>query len=324
MKPIFSIIIPCYNVGAFVDQAIQSCLNQVGVCEDEFEIIAINDGSTDNTAEQLSKYVGLSNVIVINQTNSGLSVTRNNGIDKVSGEYVLFLDGDDWYSEDALSILKQYVGRADLVIFPMEYYYSDTNIKCLSFGLREEYMYSPNELLKETIGKSKFQTCPAPTKCYKMSILKEHNQKFIEGILHEDGPYFLETLHNISSVMYIERYLYHYRQLRPGSITTVKRTWRNAEGVFKGQKRVYDIYGNSNKDINFYFISSSVMQLIQPYSSEDDACKVVKYMSAKIFKKFMWQSLLNSRFELKTIVYAIITIISPKIARVIYNRLKKR
>lgn len=318
-KPLFSIVIPCYNVELYVDQAIQSCLVQENVKGGEFEIIAINDGSTDATLKKLQQYQSHTNITILSQENSGLSATRNRGVRIAKGEYILFLDGDDWFSSNALDVLKHSLDGADLIIFPMEFYFSDNNRRNESLGLVNGHVYTSHELLRETIGKSQFQSCPAPTKCYKTSLFQNNGLRFIDGILHEDGPFYLETVYNVSTIRYVEEFIYHYRQQRIGSITTNKRTWRNAEGIFKGNERVLSLYGYKNKDVNYYLLATSVMQLFQSYENEKEAGKVVKYMSTLSFKKLLMRLLLSFRFDMRTLLLGLMVLISPSLFRKIYE-----
>lgn len=98
-----SIIIPMYNVAQYLTKCIHSVFNQ-GLNLDEFEVILIDDGSTDDSfvvAQKLT--LGKQNVIVVTQKNKGLGGARNTGIRKASGEYLLFLDSDDWYLPNVLS-----------------------------------------------------------------------------------------------------------------------------------------------------------------------------------------------------------------------------
>ena len=99
-----SIIMPCYNCGTLIDETMQSLQNQT---YQNFEVICVNDGSTDNTLSVLEKWQqkGM-NIKIINQTNGGVSVARNRGIKEVIGKYVLFLDSDDYLKSD--SLLKLY------------------------------------------------------------------------------------------------------------------------------------------------------------------------------------------------------------------------
>lgn len=317
-ETLFSIIIPCYNVEQYIDEAIQSCFKQQNIDEKEYEIIVIDDGSEDGTLQKLQQYSGHENITILSQDNSGLSITRNRGVKVSKGKYIIFLDGDDWLSPDALCILKQNLDAADLIIFPMEFYFNEKNRKKESFGLVNGRIYTSKELLHETIGKAKFQSCPAPTKCYRANLFKEKGLRFIDGILHEDGPFFLETLYNVSTIKYIEEYIYHYRQQRIGSITTKKRTWKNAEGIFKGNGRIFSLYGYCNKDVNFYFLATSIMQIFQNYENEMEAHKVVKYMSTLSYKKFLIYSLVNSKLNIRTLMLAILVTISPELSRKIY------
>ena len=122
----FSIIIAAYNLSGLVCKAIESCINQTGVDDSQYEIIVINDGSTDDTIYHINKYANVDNIKIITKNNAGLSHTRNLGIELAQGEYLLFLDGDDWYSLDALSTLLPYVGKYDIEVISeaiKEHYY---------------------------------------------------------------------------------------------------------------------------------------------------------------------------------------------------------
>lgn len=96
-KVIFSIIIPCYNQGHFLGDALNSILDQE---YENFEVIIINDGSTDNTIEiAIENSKKDARIILINKKNQGLSAARNAGLKNASGDYILFLDADDWLNK---------------------------------------------------------------------------------------------------------------------------------------------------------------------------------------------------------------------------------
>ena len=104
-EPKLSIIIPVYNVENYVDTCIESLYKQ-GISEYEFEVILINDGSTDNSLSIIQEYENkYSNITIISQKNQGLSTTRNNGIKLAKGEYLLFVDSDDLIIENILTHL---------------------------------------------------------------------------------------------------------------------------------------------------------------------------------------------------------------------------
>lgn len=104
----FSVIIPVYNGAKFIDDAIKSVFSQT--CSD-FEIIVVNDGSTDNTAEVLSKYENTDKIRIIHKTNGGVSDARNAGMIAAKGEYFAFLDADDFWYENHLEVLSEMINN---------------------------------------------------------------------------------------------------------------------------------------------------------------------------------------------------------------------
>ena len=100
-----SIIIPAYNVSNYLDKCLESCFKQ-DLSEKEYEVIVVNDGSEDSTLDIALRWKTLhENLSVISQQNQGLSMARNNGLRAAQGEYVMFLDSDDWYDPNMLSLL---------------------------------------------------------------------------------------------------------------------------------------------------------------------------------------------------------------------------
>lgn len=323
MKPLFSIIIPSFNVAQYVEKAVDSCLNQNGISSDEIEIIIINDGSTDSTLQILNKYQGYNNVIIVDQDNQGLSASRNRGIELSSGDYLLFLDADDWFLDNALSVLKSNIGEDDIILFPMIYYYNENTIIRNAIGNLSTRQYTADDLLKGTIAISEFRVFPAPSKCYKRNFIINNNLRFVTGILHEDGPFFLDVISKAHSILYINEFIYCYRQERENSITTSKRTWRNAESIFIGNKHVFNTYGYSNKDVSYYYIATITMQLLMTYKSKDDELKVLKYISKLSTRWFLLKSLFNARTPFRPALICILTILSPRATKSLHKMIAK-
>lgn len=112
-----SIIIPVYNVEKYVGRCLESCLDQ-DLPKDEYEIIVVNDGTQDNSVQVIEKYIKPeNNVTLIHRENGGLSAARNTGLKHAQGEYVWFVDSDDWIEKDSLSKLIQYIKKYDLDVF---------------------------------------------------------------------------------------------------------------------------------------------------------------------------------------------------------------
>ncbi len=130
-----SIIYPIYNVEAFLVKSIESILSQSYT---DFEIIAINDGSTDKSYEIVSKYASLDNRIKLyNQSNKGVSETRAVAISKAIGDYLLFVDSDDCLPQNALAILAENISTVDIVIGGYSENYNKQNI-CRSLQISQE------------------------------------------------------------------------------------------------------------------------------------------------------------------------------------------
>lgn len=104
----FSVIIPVYNGAKFIDNAIAGVFSQ---SVSDWEIIVVNDGSTDETASVLKKYEGNEKVIIINQENGGVSVARNTGFKASKGEYIAFLDADDVWHNNHLEVMSDLISK---------------------------------------------------------------------------------------------------------------------------------------------------------------------------------------------------------------------
>lgn len=104
----FSVILPVYNGERYIDDAVESALKQR---ERDWELIIINDGSTDGTGRALEKYKSLPRIKIIAQKNLGVSAARNRGIAASSGDYIAFLDADDVWSEDHLEVMRDMIKK---------------------------------------------------------------------------------------------------------------------------------------------------------------------------------------------------------------------
>ena len=98
----YSFIVPCYNGEKYIVKCLDSILKQTS---NNYEVIVINDGSTDNSINIINKYKNDKKIVIINQDNMGLSLARNNGINKAKGEYLIFVDCDDYIQNDFLKTI---------------------------------------------------------------------------------------------------------------------------------------------------------------------------------------------------------------------------
>lgn len=120
MKLKVSIIIPVYNLEKHVAKAIESCQNQT---YGNIEVIVVNDGSTDNSKNVVARYLADNRIVYVEQENSGVSAARNHGVTAASGDYITFLDGDDWLSADTIEknvlLIERQVSCPEWVAFPI-------------------------------------------------------------------------------------------------------------------------------------------------------------------------------------------------------------
>ena len=114
MNPIISLIAPAYNVEKYIEACVHSCENQ-DLPRDSYEIIIVNDGSTDSTYSTIERLSGVyENIRIVTQKNQGLSVARNNGFKLARGKYVWFIDSDDCISSNCLGKCLEIMERDDL------------------------------------------------------------------------------------------------------------------------------------------------------------------------------------------------------------------
>lgn len=214
----FSIIVPVYNVELYLEKCINSILNQT---YKNYELILIDDGSTDSSGKICDNYIDCNQFIrVIHQANLGLSSARNKGIEIAKGQYIIFLDSDDyWYSDDVLSKLNDRLSfnEADVLsfnyikftdeLFEKEYFENSTNMPLNIKGSTLKYLMD-NEL---------WIAC-AWNKAIKRELFLNNNLEFKNGITSEDIDWCLRLALYADKFDYINDIIVCYRQ-RQASIS---------------------------------------------------------------------------------------------------------
>lgn len=220
-NPYFSIILPIYNVDQYLDQCIQSVLGQK---YHDYEIILVDDGSTDNSPEICDVYAAqYDHIRVIHKPNGGLSSARNAGVEKARGTYIWWVDSDDWIEQDALTVLHlaTYKKFPDVVKFNFfRMGEQKKQIMCqVPSGLYEDEASLERLINKGFYHPGKF-SLSAWGHIYKNSFLKENKLSFVSErvIGSEDYLFNLSVLVAARHIEVIEEPLYNYR-LRPGSLT---------------------------------------------------------------------------------------------------------
>lgn len=221
-----SIIVPIYNIENYIERCLRSLINQ---SYSNIEIIAVDDGSYDSSTDILDRLANEdSRIIPLHKKNGGLSSARNYGLKYISGDFVMFVDGDDYLEDSCVeTLVKLAKDKYDLIVFPYTKEYSDHSIKT-SFGLEPEIELDQDLLFQKLIGPdSKTPFIPvnidhfntAWGKLYRTEII--NNIKFVDtqiiGI--EDAWFNMCVLsHNSIRVFYTEKTWYHYEKENMSSL----------------------------------------------------------------------------------------------------------
>lgn len=214
-----SIIVPVYNAEKYLKKCLDSLVNQT---KKELEFILINDGSTDKSEEIIKTYKD-KRIKYFKNKNQGIGKTRNFGIEKATGKYIMFLDSDDYFSNDACEILYKTAEKekADLIVF--DYYRVEkenlNEVKIESFNATN-IKDDPNLLLKINLG-----PC---NKIYKSDLIKNNDIKFEENLKYEDTLFVVKAIYKAKKIIKLNKCL-HYYIIHEKSETTVR------------DKKVFDI-----------------------------------------------------------------------------------
>lgn len=211
MNVLISVIIPVYNVESFLDRCIQSILEQT---HKHLEIILINDGSTDSSGAICERYALQDHrVIVKHIKNSGSSIARNHGLKFCTGEYIGFVDSDDWIKPQMYAELLRFSIENDLKVVET----NSTEAQLVNINSDNVPIIGKIEdqqsALKRIIYDKKFAVW---RRLYHHSILKD--RFFIEKLLHQDVYYTIDILNEISHIGYLENELYVYNVQNPTSV----------------------------------------------------------------------------------------------------------
>lgn len=219
----FSIIIPVYKVELYLRQCVDSVLSQ---SYKDFEVILVDDGSPDNCPAICDEYAKKDNRIrVIHKVNGGLSDARNAGLEVTEGEYILFLDSDDWWDDlQALEKVNAMINGtdADMIIIGMKKFYTQQNSfgderipkKCDKVNRALSHAQAIQKYMQSNI----FVAC-AWDKVVRRTTIEQDRQRFVKGQLSEDIEWCCKLLEKNLNIEILEESFYVYRQQVSTSIT---------------------------------------------------------------------------------------------------------
>lgn len=237
----FSVIVTAYNVEKYLGK----CLNSLKpLAQENFEIILVNDGSTDNSLSMMKNISGeLPNgrCKIISKSNGGLSSARNAGLDVMTGDYVIFIDGDDYINAEKLKELCHNMkSEFDVTVCPpVVEYQTLQNLK----DSDDRYFNLPEKGLKP-ISQVDLFAMPAVawSKIYRAETVKKIGLRFPEGLFYEDNYWHWMYMKEANSVFFSDTVFYHYVR-RPGSImsnTIAKKEGHSVQRVLVLEKILTD------------------------------------------------------------------------------------
>lgn len=222
MKKI-SFIVPVYNVEKYISQCIDSILS---VEYQNKEIILINDGSTDDSEKICRKYEqDNENIRLISKQNEGLSEARNLGIRKATGEYIFFIDSDDFYSYDFSKDIKKVINENsyDVILFDYKYYYQQTDTFVIPKKTADKNIVNNKkglQVLECFLDYQKNIQWIVVQGIYKKEFIVENELFYVKDRYYEDILWLPEVFINANCMFYIDSNIYIYRLEREGQITS--------------------------------------------------------------------------------------------------------
>lgn len=234
-----SVIIPVYKVEKYLKRCIESVVNQ---SYKNIEIILVNDGSPDKCGEICDAYARIdSRIKVIHKENGGLSSARNAGLDIASGEYIMFVDSDDWISEDTLEKLNRYIEKGyDIINFKFRFAKEKTeNIIKLNDKIKDSYECNLLSYIDKLFsGELDFFIW---NKLYKKDLFTE--VRFPEGRNYEDLATIYKLYFKAKNIIVTDYTLYYYWLGNSNSITS-NSTIKNMTDYLVSAKEIYEVNKN--------------------------------------------------------------------------------
>ena len=208
-----SIIVPIYNLGNLLDSCVESIFNQTYT---NLEILLVDDGSTDDSPQKCDAYAqGDSRVKALHKPNGGLSDARNYGLAHATGDYVLYLDGDDWMDANAVAKLREAAGKYRADIVQSNYYYAYNDYLLLRKETEPVMEFTKESALKELLSDGMIKNFAWG------SLLKRDlavKVSFVKGKYFEDSYWKYKIIALSQKYVYLSTPLFYYRQ-RSGSIS---------------------------------------------------------------------------------------------------------
>ena len=278
--PKLSIIVPVYKVEQYIHKCVDSILNQSFT---DFELILVDDGSPDNCGKICDEYAAKDKrVRVIHKENGGVSQARNLGIDEAKGEYISFIDPDDWVDLDMYEKLFSFVDQNELDVACFEVYEVKGSKCSASFRFNEDKVMDGQTALKNILVDI-IDNSPC-NKVYKKTVWE--GVRFPVGRRFEDVATIYKTFHNSAKVSYMKKAFYYYLKREGSAIALSFDAQRRFEN-FLGYKERYEFAQVHSEDAVDKCKMFAVKTALSAITAESAGCGSIKAEDKKVLKNFL-------------------------------------
>lgn len=251
-----SIIVPVYNVERYVRKCVLSIVNQDSDLFNNVELIIVNDGTKDKSIEQIIDLVDkYDNIKLINQENQGLSVARNNGMSIAKGDYVWFVDSDDWISKDALKVLMPHLDNINDIISVAYTKVTENEETVESVYFNEVKTISGKDSFRE---RCEFSTM-AQRGIYRKEFMEKNKLAFVPGIYSQDDELCLRASYLADTVTLVPQAIYNF----------LRTTGENHKSIMNSGKPKYGF--------DYIKVTKSLSKFKDEYVKENDVKKRFDY-----------------------------------------------
>ncbi len=270
MKYKISIIIPTYNAEKYLEECIDSIVNQT-IGFENLQVILVNDGSKDNSGKIIEKYCEKYNnvqAIHLPESHSLGGFARNQGVEQAIGEYLMFIDSDDVYDKKACELMYQAIKENEADVVTANYKCMEQEGKIWDTAMFDQKKYKSCDL-EEASQRFFYLYCPsACMKIFRNELIQKNDIKFLEGVPAEDAYFSSRALLESKKICYISDVIYYYRRRNTGEVST---SWMRNKKYFKDVnyafKKIYEAFKDADKlEYYKYYYAKNLISLVYKFT----------------------------------------------------------
>ena len=284
-----SVIVPIHNVAKYIGESLDSILNQT-IGHENLQVIMVNDGSTDESPSIMEEYASrYPNFICkhLPRKSGSAGKPRNEGLMLATGKYVMFIDPDDFYTENACKMLYDKMEKFNADVITANYQYVDED------GTPWEHpVFSKSEFEDFKFGHRGFRktffvwNSSVCNKIFRRSLITDNQLQFLEGVPAEDAYFSSSALLKTHEIYYCSEIMYNYRRRNLGSLSV---SWNCSREYFNNinyaYKKIYNLFNDAGRlDYYRYFYAKSLTYMLYKFidstmMDDDEKREVIKEMS---------------------------------------------